>query len=98
MALWSSFDIPYLENSVLELIHLSDMTSIIMQGIDSKNRPYLAMRVFYDGDQRIGFIIQKYAYKNDEWEYGVLESLDLYKMTKEECDNMNSRNYGGLIN
>ena len=90
MALWASFEIPFLYETSLSSIHLMDMTSIIMQGVDEKNRPFLAMRVLYDGDQRIGFIIQKYAHRDDEWEYGVLEQLDVYKMSMEENRFMNS--------
>ena len=89
MSLWESFDIPFLLNTKLEEIQLYEMTSIIMQGIDEKDRPYLAMRVFYESEPRIGFIIQKYSYRNDHWEYGVLENLDLYIMTAEECKRMN---------
>jgi len=89
MTLWDSFVVPYLYETRLEDIQLSDMTSLIMEGMDEKNRPYLAMRVLYEGQQRIGFIIQKYSHRNDEWEYGVLEHLDVYQLSKEACVYMN---------
>jgi hypothetical protein len=84
MALWCRFDVPFLSHTNLQSIHLHDMTSIIMQGVDEQMRPYLAMRVFHDGDQRIGFIIQRYPDRCDEWEYGVLEQLDVYTLTEEQ--------------
>jgi len=93
MALWESFFLPFLSNTKLESIHLMDMTSLIMQGVDERHRPYLAMRVFHDGDQRIGFIIQRYPHRSDEWEYGVLEELDVYKMSKESHEYMLSNSY-----
>ena len=89
MALWASFDVPFLLESRLSAIHLQDMTSIIMQGMDETGRPYLAMRVLHEGDQRIGFIIQKHVERNDEWEYGVLEQLDTMTLTTEQWTFMN---------
>lgn len=88
MALWAQFDVPFLYHTTLSSIHLHDMTSIIMQGMDDHLRPYLAMRVFYDGDQRIGFIIQRYPHRSDEWEYGVLEQLDIWTMSPEDHERM----------
>lgn len=88
MALWEPFSIPFLSHTHLASIHLYDMTSLIMQGVDSRLRPYLAMRVLHDGDQRIGFIIQRYPHRSDEWEYGVLEQLDVWKMPHEQHEYM----------
>lgn len=84
MALWCRFDVPFLSHTNLQSIHLHDMTSIIMQGVDEHMRPYLAMCVFHNGEQRIGFIIQRYPHRCDEWEYGVLEQLDIYTLTEEQ--------------
>jgi hypothetical protein len=89
MALWAQFHIPFLAETRLESVHLQDMTSIIMQGMDYQFRPYLAMLVLYENEPRIGFIIQKYVDRNDEWEYGVLEQLDTMVLTRDQWIYMN---------
>ena len=88
MALWARFTIPFLEKTTIKTICVSDMTSIIMQGIDDRHRPYLAMCVLYGGELRVGFIIQRYPHRCDEWEYGVLEQLDVWKMPIEQYEYM----------
>lgn len=91
MALWATFDIPFLAESRLEDINVMDMTSIIMQGIDSHGKPYLVMRILYEGEQRLGFIIQKFSDRNEEWEYGVLEQLDTHVLTEDQWKYMNTK-------
>jgi hypothetical protein len=91
MALWAEFDIPFLAESRLEDINLTDMTSIIMQGIESEGKPYLVMRILYEGEHRLGFIIQKFSDRNDEWDYGVLEQLDTHVLTEEQWKYMNNQ-------
>ena len=90
MALWAQFDIPFIANSNLEEINVEDMTSIIMQGMDQFGKPYLAMRILYEGHARIGFIIQKFQEHNQEWEYGVLEQLDTFTLTHDQWKYMNT--------
>jgi hypothetical protein len=99
MALWAQFDIPFLTNSNLEEINVYEMTSIIMQGMDQFGKPYLAMIIQYEGQVRIGFIIQKFQEHNQEWEYGVLEQLDTFTLTNDQWKYMNtSSSLNKLIN
>ena len=76
MSLWASIPFPHFPSNVLlERIRTSFMPYPIMQGVDKQGRPFLAQKVVYQGEHRVGFIIER---NEQEWEYGLLEHMDLW--------------------
>ena len=76
MALWEMIPFPYLDETNLCLITPFSMPYNIMQGIDESGRSFLAQKIIYNNELRVGFIIELTPNSND-YEYGVLERLDL---------------------
>ena len=68
---------PVVRETRLERIQASTMPFPIMQGIDDHGRYFLCQKVWYNGERRIGFIIE--VPDTNEWEYGVLERLDIWR-------------------
>jgi len=76
MSLWSSLPLPaFPSNVMLDRIRPAFMPYSIMQGVDKEGRPFLAQKVMYEGNLRVGFIIER---SDTEWEYGLLEHMDLW--------------------
>ena len=86
MSLWSSYIVPWIQKRNLSTITVQDMTSIIMQGIDEGNRPFLAMVVYHEGIHQVGFIRQYEPNRSDLWEYGLLQKMDLCVVVKNEMN------------
>ena len=60
----------------------------IMQGVDKEGRPFLAQKVVYNGEDRVGFIIER---SETEWEYGLLEHMDLWVSGRSESLSLESQ-------
>lgn len=78
MSLWEWMNIPYLFQIEPRSIKVEDMTHWFMQGVDKKFRPYLATLVHHEGELKVGFIIQRYSDRTDEYEYGLLGKMDIW--------------------
>ena len=86
MSLWSSYIVPWIEIRDISKITVQDMTSIIMQGMDDGNRPFLSMVVYHDGVHQVGFIRQYEPDRTDLWEYGLLQKMDLCVLVKNDAN------------
>lgn len=86
MSLWSSYIVPWIDKRDISTIRVEDMKSIIMQGIDIGDRPFLAMIVNHEGENKVGFIRQYESIGTDLWEYGLLDKMDLCVLVKTESN------------
>lgn len=78
MSLWADIPFPFLDKKDIYNIRSSFMPYNIMQGVTEDGRAYLAQKVWYNNEHRVGFIIEMYPGSND-WEYGVLERMDIWR-------------------
>ena len=91
MALWSSIPFPnFPDNVLLQRIRVSLMPYPIMQGVDQDGRPFLAQKVMYENEPRVGFIIER---NENEYEYGLLEHMDLWVKGVSNLNNSYSESY-----
>jgi hypothetical protein len=78
MYLWNDIPFPFLEQTNLKEIRASFMPYNIMQGITEDGRAFLAQKIMYNNELRVGFIVEMVPNGND-WEYGVLERMDIWR-------------------
>ena len=94
MSLWSSFSLPWLSHRDITTIRVQELTYFMMQGIDNEGRHYLATPVWYEGIFQVGFIIQRYAQLENEWEYGVPGKMDIWVMDTMSTDEIHKVHLG----